>query len=353
MAATSVRAGAWRRLATSGPSPSERSVPAAASVGRSAYVFGGVKDDFYTQEYTFYNDLHRFDTLTNAWELLSPPGPAPPPRAFSSAVAHAPTGRVFVFGGGRYEHPYTNFTPLGDLWAYSVADNEWSEIHPRNPAPAPRAGNDAWIVGDRIYIFAGIDSGFATFNDLWTYDIAANSWTELIPHGAAGSPPPRVIGVAAARATAGTMTVYGGEGDYASAFGTLADTWQYDIHTNSWQEVTPAPDHDIHPPRVSGAAAALGDDLYLQGGDLPGGSAERGAPFPNNPTGEMWRFDTSRHVWTRLAPPGDPPAALKRQVAAVVDDRMYVFAGWDFRADNGGGPGQVWNLDTYCYDPTG
>ena len=57
----------WTKLLTSGHIPS---VPAVATLGRSIYLFAGVRDDFATFQNTFFDDLHPFYTKTNLDEAL-------------------------------------------------------------------------------------------------------------------------------------------------------------------------------------------------------------------------------------------------------------------------------------------
>jgi hypothetical protein len=207
-----------------------------------------------------------------------------------------------------------------------------------------------WTVGDRLYVFGGIDATFTTLNELWTYDLRAARWQQITPGGSA--PPPRHVAQAGAQARLGRLTLYGGEQvDPAVGFVTLADTWEFDLVRQSWREVTPAV-FTIEPPRNYGAAAVVGLALYLQGGDLSGGVGGCGAPFPQNPTEQLWRFDLVDRTWHQVRPGGDPLVRLKRHAAASVDGRVYVVSGWDFRCDSGAGPGQIWNLDTYVVMPS-
>jgi hypothetical protein len=339
--------GVWRRLPVSGQRPTERSAPATAAVGSSIYMFGGVRDDFATGQNAFHNDLRRFDTRSGVWQLLSPRGGLPAGRAFSAASALS--GRVFVFGGATFDA--FSVTPFHDLWAYSPDRNTWTEIRPRTAPPEARAGHTMWVSGDRLYVFGGITATFTTLNDLWAYDLRANTWTELIPAGAAGSPPARHVAQAGATAVGGVFTIYGGETIGEIGFVQLDDTWQFRESTRTWTRVTPAAGFDIAPPRNYGAAATVGGILYLHGGDLPGGSAGCGAPFPQNPTDELWRFDVRRQKWAGLHPGGDPVPRLKRHAAVAVGGTVFVFVGWDFQCVGGTGPGQVWNLNTYAFSP--
>jgi hypothetical protein len=148
----------------------------------------------------------------------------------------------------------------------------------------------------------------------------------------------------------GRLTLYGGETVTAEGFATLGDTWQFNLSTHTWTDVTPPQERNIDPPRNYAATAWLGPRLVLQGGDVPGGVPGCGSPFPQNPTDELWRFDAFTRSWSRLQPTGDPLPRLKRSVGVAVGLRFFVFAGFDFSCDGSTG-GQVWNEAVHTYAP--
>jgi N-acetylneuraminic acid mutarotase len=342
--------GTWTRVAATGPAPSERSTPAVAAIGRWVYVFGGARDDVVNGGVAIYDDLHRFHTVDGRWQLLEPAGPVPPARVFAASAAHRASRRMLVFGGATFGPFFSDFSAFGDLWAYDVDANAWIELHPANAGPQARSRPSAWMVDDKLYVFGGVTSFFQVLNDLWVYDVAANAWTELIPDGAAGSPPPRHEAAAGNPVRGGRLVLYGGESiDEFFQFTVLPDTWEYDLEAGAWTDVTPAPADDIAPPRNYGSAAIVDRGLYLHGGDTPGGP-DCGAVFPQNPTDELWRFDLDERTWERQFPGGDPLVRLKRTNAARVDGAMYVFAGFDFACVDGA-PQQIWNQDVYRFQP--
>lgn len=345
--------GTFTRHATTGPRPSERSTPAVAAVGGSIYLFGGVMDDFRTNINTFYDDLYRFDPATDTWTELAPTGPVPPARAFAAAASHEASGRMFVHGGATYGPFFAGFVAFDDLWAYDVATGTWTEMPAGATRPAGRSRPNMWTVGDQLYVFGGVTATFETLNDLWVYDLTTETWTEVIPNGQAGSPPSRHEAQAGTIPVDGRLTVYGGEAvDLVGGafFDLLPDTWELDLATLTWTDVTPPPDRDIQPPRNYGSAVVVGESLYLHGGDIPGGSSGCGAPFEQNPVDEVWHLDVLDRTWQLMNPTGDR-AALKRTAAAAVDGRMYVFSGFDFECEEIDDPGQVWNLDVFSYEP--
>lgn len=343
--------GRWSRLATTGTPPSERSTPAVAAIGHRVFVFGGSRDDVVNGDVVIFDDLHRFDTVTRRWDELSPAGAIPPPRVFAASVAHRPSRRMLVFGGAFFGPFFSDFSAYGDLWAYDVDANAWTELQPVNQGPSPRSRPSAWIVDDRLFVFGGVTSFFQVLNDLWVYDLASNAWTELIPSGATGSPPPRHEAMNGTRAKGGRLVLYGGEAiNEQFEFSVLGDTWEYSLSSGAWTDVTPAPQDNIDPPRNFATAVLLDRSLYLHGGDTPGGE-DCGAVFPQNPTEELWRFDLRDRVWEQQFPGGDPLARLKRTNSVRVGGAMYVFAGFDFVCEDAVTPRQLWNLDVYRFSP--
>lgn len=90
-----------------------------ASIGGDLYVFGGDDGSNYL------NDLWRITPPVGQWERLTPPV-APPVRSGHTMVA-LPFGggtSLFVFGGSRLSIAYD------DLWMYDTANNTWTDISP-------------------------------------------------------------------------------------------------------------------------------------------------------------------------------------------------------------------------------
>jgi len=183
----------WTKLSTSGDIPSGRTTPAVATLGRSTYLFGGLRDDFATFESTFFDDLHRFDTKTNTWTELFRAGDRPAARTFATPAPHRGHHLLLVFGGSVFDPTFTEFEVFGDLWTYSPDDNEWIEIIADNEGPVPRSGATIWVDDDRALVFRGITQFFELNNGLWADDFSRNTWTHLIPDGAPGSPPGRHV----------------------------------------------------------------------------------------------------------------------------------------------------------------
>ncbi len=84
---------------------------------------------------------------------------------------------MILFGGWD-----TNGTvQFNDTWAYDPSANTWTELNPAGDVPSVRGMLD--VVYDpgsgRALIFGGWGGESQAMNDLWAYDPAANTWTEL------------------------------------------------------------------------------------------------------------------------------------------------------------------------------
>ncbi len=226
---------------------------------------------------TFYDDLFIFDAVSDTWTRRSS-GEGPAPRGFSCAVYHRRSNSVLVFGGTQFAADFSAFAYFDDLWSFDLSTNEWTEIQPSGSRPSPRAGFGCDIIGDDLYIFSGNGANFSTDNELWRYDILHQSWTLLQPNQD-GFDPKRPI----AR-TQMIFTRIPGRNKFLMIGGdafvqipeppflvaeTQEDVWIYRAHRNDWRKLrarnTPVP------ARNHRAAAMISPRLLLvQNGDAQG-----------------------------------------------------------------------------------
>jgi Galactose oxidase, central domain len=92
------------------------------------------------------------------------------------------------------------FVAVTLLFAQSALAQSWNLLAPTGPKPAARGMNGTPGVYDstsnRMILFGGRDGSGQNLNDVWVLENAnglggAPNWLELIPNGAAGSPPAR------------------------------------------------------------------------------------------------------------------------------------------------------------------
>jgi N-acetylneuraminic acid mutarotase len=78
-----------------------------------------------------------------------------------------------------------SLSDLNDIWAYDSALNTWTNLKPSGTVPPAR--QNAAMVYDpsthKIIMFGGVSQG-EYLDDLWAYNPLTNLWTQLYPSGA-------------------------------------------------------------------------------------------------------------------------------------------------------------------------
>ena len=219
-------AGAWTDLSPSGSLPAPRDSHSLVYDSTSAKVilFGG-----WGGELLYFNDTWLYDPVANVWTELSPAGIVPGGRAFHKMVSDSRTGKVILFGGSRGEEEV-----LGDTWLYDPVTNAWTELRPAGDVPPARM--DHALVYDaanrRLILFGGW-SGVTAFNDTWAYDPVKNTWTDLHPAG--DLPPARDSHALVYDSDTGLIYLFGGFTEEV-----VGDMWLYDPAANTWSEIDPS-----------------------------------------------------------------------------------------------------------------
>ena len=109
---------------------------------------------------------------------LSESGTWPTARKAHTAVVDA-SNSMWVFGGIEASHSH-----LGDLWKFDINSRTWAQIPQGGPAwPAVREQHTMVITDTQLLLFGGRSSTQSEMNDLWTFDVKAQSWEELRPSG--------------------------------------------------------------------------------------------------------------------------------------------------------------------------
>lgn len=141
----------------------------------------------------FFNDLIAFDlnqlqNPANKWEVLipnsheggPPPGQIPPARTNHTIVSF--NDKLFLFGG-------TNGVQwFNDVWSYDYIANSWTEIDCVGFIPAPREGHASALVNDVMYVFGGRTDEGVDLGDLSAFRISTRRWYSFQNMGPAPSP---------------------------------------------------------------------------------------------------------------------------------------------------------------------
>jgi hypothetical protein len=311
-----LRAPRWDRLTGDGPPAREDATWTVDADGAAAYLFGG-RDGQRT-----FDDLWRFDLVTDAWTRLQPErGPA---ARFGHAAAFVDGAGLVVFGGQRG----TDF--FDDLWAYDPVTGRWRRLPDRGRSPAARYGTCAVV--DEAGRFV-ISHGFTfngRFDDTRAYDFVHERWDDRTPEGR--RPGERCLHDCF-RDADGRLVLYGGQDNERRALG---DLWLE--HEERWSR---RPDPRPAARRLY-ALAEAGPEAWLFGG----------AGLDDDALDDLWRIDRATLAFERVRPAGRAPAA--RSAAVMVADpirrRLLLFGGEGRSAF-----GDLWQLsdatDTAAPDP--
>ncbi len=210
--------------------------------GDRLIVYGGRYRSGHRGRYTVYGDVWALDLASATWTRLDGAGgPSPTPRSSPAGGLDETRGEIVIFGGNASDSGLT-FAPLGDTWAFSLADGTWRPIE-TGAGPAPRLLHAAAVdgAGGRLFVYGGTKSFFADFMaDLWVLDMASGTWTELHDGSGAGSgdvPLGRIWSNLLYDAPRDRLLLFGGHD--AGAVGNNNDLWAFDLATGTWSNLIP------------------------------------------------------------------------------------------------------------------
>ena len=326
----------WVQLQSAGEAPSARCYQSMVYDSRSSkvIVLGGFDGTSWLKE------TWAYDPAGNMWANLTPPEPSEDseeseesaePMEMPSSGGEIPmaydlgTGMVMAYDGG--------------IWSYDPAGSTWTELDPEGDLPPSRLGT--CMVYDsssgKVIIFGGTDMA-TCFNDMWAYDPAANTWTELKPVGEV-VPPGRSSACMVYDAAGGQLILFGGMDVQFACFN---DTWAYDLAANTWTSVNPAGEV----PSARNGACMIYDTADGKAILFGGLDAEFAC------SNDTWEYDPVANAWTERYPAGGSPSVRGRASLVYVDEteQMILFGGWLLEAGPEGGlSGQTYFDDMWAY----
>lgn len=176
------------------------------------------------------------------------------------------------------------------------ASGEWGR---RAELPQPNSEIAVAELDDRVYVIGGYPSNRITVATVQVYDTSSDTWSLLAPL-------PTPLNHAMAAGVNGKLYVIGGQTTSDGA-GNFVDTvYEYDPVTVGWTRRTSMPTA-----RGAGAAAVIGDKIYVAGGRPP-----RGADFAV--------YDTRANTWATLP---NLPTQRNHLAAAAIGGKVYVAGG--------------------------
>ena len=232
------------------------------------------------------NDLWVYDVAGEGWTQLEPAGDVPAPRFGHNAAFDAAENRVVVFGG----QAGSDF--FDDVWAYDVAGGSWSELGGTGGAPQPRYGaGGAFDPSTRtLHVSHGFTNS-GRFDDTWTLDLEGAAWTDVSP-GSDERPVERCLLRCGWDGDRNRLVLFGGQSNVSPFHG---DLWSFDVEAQAWREIAgegPSP-----------------RNLYAAFTDGSGGFYVFGGRDEDGDQADLWRFDLAPETWSLLSPEGEQPRA--------------------------------------------
>lgn len=190
------------------------------------------------------------------------------------------------------------------------------------PATTPGALSDVVGTTDllNMYVFGGRTAGGARSDALWRFDPVASDWANMSPAGTL--PTGRQACAAAFDYSRGKLVVFGGRTANGNT-GIVGDTWEWDLATNTWTEMTPAvPVIGVNTPPELESAQMVYESLNGRCLLFGGRGNLTTAPME---TGETWAWDGTN--WTNLNPTNSPPVRRNHAMGYDLDSGIAMVWG--------------------------
>ncbi|KAI2658179.1 Kelch domain-containing protein 3 [Labeo rohita] len=158
----------WFTPKISGTVPGARDGHSACVLGKAMYIFGGYEQ----LADCFSNEIHKLDTSSMCWSLVSARGTPARWRDFHSATIIGT--KMFVFGGRADRFgPFhsNNEIYCNKIKIFDTETNCWLNTPTAQLLPEGRRSHSAFSYNGELYIFGGYNARLDRhFNDLWKFN---------------------------------------------------------------------------------------------------------------------------------------------------------------------------------------
>lgn len=266
-------------------------------IGEQLIYFGGslgvpVECSYPTP--TFERETWILDLKCQLWRLI--PGGPPTGRNRHAAVYDSNEHRMLIFGGRYRLGTSGDYTLYGDVWAFDLETETWSEVV-TNQGPSARINPGVAYDAEahRMIVFGGNASAsgmnYLALNDTWVLDLETNTWSEL---ATSGTPSARLFVSAIWDDARGRLITHGGadNGAFSPTAQYFDEVFSLDVDTGVWTRL----DDPINQRPDGRFWGGLVHDTYHDGYLLFGGHDD-GVLGNRN---DLWSFDPDLHVWTQI-----------------------------------------------------
>ncbi|XP_009596275.1 uncharacterized protein LOC107831980 [Nicotiana tabacum] len=164
----------WISPSLRGDRPNPREGHSAALIGKRLFIFGGCGK--YDDTEIYYDDVYVLNTETFVWKRIVPSGTPPCKRESHSCSSW--NNKIIIIGGEDTSSFY-----LSDVHILDTDTLVWCKLNTTGQNLPPRAGHTTVAFGKNLFVFGGFANDQSLFNDVYVLDVAAGTWTEVMPTG--------------------------------------------------------------------------------------------------------------------------------------------------------------------------
>ncbi|GMN44040.1 hypothetical protein TIFTF001_013235 [Ficus carica] len=216
-------------------------------------------------------------------------------------------GILYVFGG------CCGGLHFSDVLLLNLDTMVWNALVSTGQGPGPRDSHSAVVVGQRMIVFGGTN-GSKKVNDLHILDLLTKEW---IQPECSGTPPSPRESHTTTLVSDEKLVIFGGSGEGEGNY--LNDLHVLDLKSMTW--TSPEVNGDIPVPRDSHSAVAIGNKLFVYGGDCG-----------DRYNGDVDMLDINTLTWSRLSVQGSSPGVRAGHatvyVIGGVGDKHYYNDVW-------------------------
>jgi hypothetical protein len=299
-------------------------------------------------------DLWRYNVTTNEWTWMDG-GPSTPTRNINYGIKYVPSPSNFPGTRGECKSNWVHNNELilstGDVWTYSIANNEWTWIGGDSvtsiankgtigvPSPTVRPSwgpsYTKWKYKDKVFFFGGLAK-----QDVWSFNLTTKLFTcELNPLSSSIIAPPRnclhTTGYFPGHRTE-NHTIQSSECNrsyWTYGGGVAADLWLYYMDSNYWIRVSNGPmtgnwgikgiSNPTNHPKSKIGFGIWNDNLgnlYLFGGF----NNWQVSPTSYYPGNDMWKFEPDPACLGSISLVGTPLIAPKKKSICHPSDSVVM-----------------------------
>eukprot|EP01105_Mastigella_eilhardi_P014419 TRINITY_DN3289_c0_g1_i2.p1 TRINITY_DN3289_c0_g1~~TRINITY_DN3289_c0_g1_i2.p1 ORF type:complete len:393 (-),score=99.86 TRINITY_DN3289_c0_g1_i2:881-2059(-) len=206
----------------------------------------------------------------------------------------------------------------------------------KGDVPTPSSSHSCASLGSQMWIYGGgthNEHGFVeVFGTLSTFDLATREWSLLTKDF------PKLSEHTLCE-YAGALWTFGGTNGTMSGYSCALHMFQpiktLFAHSTAADVVKAIPVDGVTPPERSSQVAAVFDNKLVIFGGWNGRTT----------LGDAWCFDFTTCTWTEVRPQGDTPSPRRTHSAVTFNNKMYVFGGFYHDKDTSVSYNDVYELD--------